>query len=456
MLSAYLNSWKIPELRKRIVFTFGVVLLCRVTANIPCPGINPVALAQIFSGKSGGIMDTLNLFSGGAMQKFAVGALGIMPYISASIIMQLMTPVIPTLEKMVREGEAGRQKYNQIVRYVAVFICLIQGSIFAKTMMDPGKFGLGDGVSPVIDPGLWFIVRTVITLTAGALFLMWLGEMITERGIGNGASLIITINILARLPGSMANLYRFLWQGAAGWGSVGIHMIGLLAMFLLVCAATIALTQGMRRIPIRYAKRQAGRGGVSAGSTSYLPLKVNYAGVMPIIFGGAIMMFPAMITRYAVAGATPWKPQALWSWLATVFSYGNTGYVICYGVLILAFAFFWVANQFNPIQIADDLQKRGGYVPGIRPGNPTADYLDHTMTRITVAGATFLLCIAILPMFLYQSFQIPMEVAQFFGGTSLLIVVGVTLDTMRQVEAHLLSRHYDGFLSKGRLRSRRG
>jgi preprotein translocase subunit SecY len=458
MLSAYLNSWKIPELRKRIVFTFGIILLCRVTANIPVPGVDASALAELFGSQSGGgVMDMFNLFSGGALEKFAVGALGIMPYISASIIMQLLTPVIPTLEKMVREGEAGRQQYNQISRYVTVGICIIQGGIFAKAMSDPGQFGISGGASGVVlHPGFWFMVRTIITLTAGALFIMWLGEMITERGIGNGASLIITINILGRLPGSMVNLYTHLRSsgGGASWGFFGIRLLGLLAMFLLICAATIALTQGMRRIPIRYAKRSSGRGGAAAGSTSYLPLRVNYAGVMPIIFGGAIMMFPTMLARWAASNG--WPPAALWSWLAIFLNYGDAGYLCCYGALILAFSFFWVANQFNPIQIADDLQKRGGYVPGIRPGNPTADYLDHTMTRITVAGSVFLLAIAVLPMFLSQSFKIPSNVAQFYGGTSLLIVVGVTLDTMRQVEAHLLSRHYDGFLSKGRLRSRRG
>jgi len=455
MLSAYLNSWKIPELRKRIVFTFGIILLCRVTANIPVPGVDASALSSVFGSQGGGLMDMFNLFSGGALEKFAVGALGIMPYISASIIMQLLTPVIPTLEKMVREGEAGRQQYNQITRYVTVGICIIQGGIFAKAMSDPGQFGIGDGARVVLNPGLWFMVCTIITLTAGALFVMWLGEMITERGIGNGASLIITINILGRLPGSLWNLYTYLRSdGGAEWGFFGIRVIGLLTMFLLVCAATIALTQGMRRIPIRYAKRSTGRGGVAAGSTSYLPLRVNYAGVMPIIFGGAIMMFPSMITRLGVT--KEWWPIPFWNWLAHFLSYGDTGYLLCYGGLILAFSFFWVANQFNPIQIADDLQKRGGYVPGIRPGNPTADFLDHTMTRITVAGSIFLLIIAVLPMFLSQGFRIPADVAQFYGGTSLLIVVGVTLDTMRQVEAHLLSRHYDGFLKKGRLRSRRG
>ena len=454
MLSAYLNSWKIPELRKRIVFTFGIILLCRVAANIPCPGVNAAALAKMFGDKGGGgMMDMFNLFSGGALEKFAVGALGIMPYISASIIMQLMTPVVPSLEKMVREGEAGRQRYNQITRYATVGICIIQGTIFAKAMSDPAHYGISDVTNIVAHPGLWFIVRTVITLTAGALFVMWLGEMITERGIGNGASLIITVNIIGRLPASVKNLYLFLVSDAPGFGAVLVYLVLLLTMFLLVCGATVALIQGMRRIPIRYAKRMVGRGGMAVGANNYLPLRVNYAGVMPIIFGGAIMMFPGMLTRLAVTRG--WWPKGSWIWVAHALAYGEAGYVICYGALIVAFSFFWVANQFNPVQIADDLQKNSGYVPGIRPGSPTADFLDHTMTRITVAGATFLLILAVLPMFLYQSFQIPMGVAQFFGGTSLLIVVGVTLDTMRQVEAHLLSRHYDGFLSKGHLRSRR-
>jgi preprotein translocase subunit SecY len=289
------------------------------------------------------------------------------------------------------------------------------------------------------------VISTVITLTAGAMFIMWLGEVITERGIGNGASIIITVNIVARLPASLQNLWK-LWR--AGGELTVIHVLILLAMFFLVCGATVAITQGHRKIPIRYARRTAGRTGVAAGTTSYLPLRVNYSGVMPIIFAGAILSLPGMLLRVLPSGVA--------ATIAPWFVYGNYRYMLLYAGMILLFSFFWVANQFNPVQIADDLQKRGGYVPGIRPGQPTAEFLDNTMTRVTLAGALFLTFLAVSPMFMAQKFNIPPMIAQFFGGTSLLIIVGVMLDTMRQVETHLLSRHYDGFLKKGRLRSRRG
>lgn len=454
MLSAYSNCLRIPELKKRLFFTFGIIALVRVTSTIPCPGVDPEALAALFRNMNrpgGGFLDMFNLFSGGALQRFAVGALGIMPYISASIIMQLMTPVIPGLEKMVREGESGRQKYNQITRYVTVAICLIQGTMFAMAMMNPERLNMQtQGISVVINPGAGFVIRTVITLTAGAMLLMWMGEMITERGIGNGASLIITVNILARLPAALLTLYKLVRGGAAmgGESMTPIHVMILFAMFFVVCAATVAITQGQRKIPIRYARRTS-QHGAAAGQTSYLPLRVNYSGVMPIIFAGAILMFPGIVLR--LLPPTSWVVQTL----SPLFAYGSGSYLFLYGLMIMLFSFFWVANQFNPIQIADDLQKRGGYVPGIRPGHPTAEFLDHTMTRITLAGALFLTALAVFPMLLADWFNVPMVVAQYFGGTSLLIIVGVMLDTMRQVEAHLLSRHYDGFLQKGRLRSRR-
>jgi preprotein translocase subunit SecY len=401
-------------------------------------------------GGGGGVLDLFKLLSGGGLQRFAVGALGIMPYISASIIMQLMTPVIPGLEKMAREGEHGRQKVNQITRYVTVGICMIQGFMFAGAMMNPEKLGLPAGQGVVLDPGAGFLIRTVITLTAGAMLLMWFGEKITEGGIGNGASLIITVNILARLPTALRNMYDLVVSGGTGVGQQSftpIHVLILFAMFFVVCMATVALTQGHRKIPVRYARRTSALGG-AAGQTSFMPLRVNYSGVMPIIFAGAILMFPGMILR--LFPASSWVQG-----LAPYLAYGSVSYMVLYAGAILLFAFFWVANQFNPIQIADDLQKRGGYVPGIRPGQPTAEFLDRTMTRITLAGALFLTSLAIFPMILSSRFRIPPVIAQFFGGTSLLIIVGVMLDTMRQVEAHLLSHHYDGFLRKGKLRSRR-
>jgi len=452
MLSAYANSFKIPDLRRRILFTFGIIALCRLAANIPVPGVDPKALAELFDEMAnkagGGVLNMFNLFSGGALQRFAVGALGIMPYISASIIMQLMTPVIPALEKMQREGESGRQKINQYTRYLTVIICIIQGSMLAGAMLNPDRLGLPGGRTPVVNPGLPFIVMTVIILMSGAMLLMWFGEQITEKGIGNGASLIITVNIVARLPQALLGMITLVRAGggAGGQNFTIIHVLLMLALFFVVCAATVALTQGHRKIPVKYAKRMAGR-GMAAGQTSYMPLRVNYSGVMPIIFAGAILTFPGMILN-----AIPYTRMHGW---ARFVQWGTSWYMIAYAFMILLFSFFWVANQFNPIQIADDLQKRGGYVPGIRPGQPTAEFLDHAMTRITFAGAVFLTGLAIFPMILGQRFGVPMLVAQFFGGTSLLIIVGVMLDTMRQVEAHLLSRHYDGFLKKGHLRSRR-
>ena len=454
MLAAYGNCMRIPELRRRILFSFGIIALCRLVSNIPCPGVDPNELQKLFDAMAknsgGGMLNLFNLFSGGALQKFAVGALGIMPYISASIIMQLMTPVIPTLEKMSREGESGRQRLTQYTRYLTVAICIIQGTMLARTMANPSALGLPGDARPVINAGFGFDVMTIIILTGGTMLLMWLGEQITERGIGNGASLIITVNIVNRLPQAVFGMITLVRSGGGmGSGSqqfTPVHVMLLVAAFFVVCCATVALTQGHRKIPVKYARRMAGR-AFSAGQTSYMPLRVNYSGVMPIIFASAVLMFPRMILQ--------WIPYTRDHGWASLFGYGSGWYMLFYGIMILLFSYFWVANQFNPIQIADDLQKHGGYIPGVRPGQPTAEFLDYTMTRVTLAGALFLTALAILPMVMGDRLGVPPLVAQFFGGTSLLIIVGVMLDTMRQIEAHLLSRHYDGFLRKGHLRSRR-
>jgi len=387
------------------------------------------------------------MFSGGALQKFAVAALGIMPYISASIVIQLMTPVIPQLGKLMREGDSGRQKISQYTRYLTVLICIIQGSMLAKTMANPEMLGLPSGYHPVIHPGVAFNLSTTLIVMTGTVFLMWLGEQITARGVGNGASMIITIGIIDRLPSALGGMISLVRAGGSSNMQSSftiIHLLILLAMFFFICAATVALTQGHRKVPVKYARNTMGK-GVVAGQTSYMPLRVNYSGVMPLIFASAVLMFPPM-----VLGMIP----ATRSWVQ-LFTYGGIWYMASYGVLILLFSFFWVANQFNPIQIADDLQKHGAFVPGVRPGQPTADYLDHSMTRITFAGAIFLTALAIFPMILSNQFNLPPMIASFFGGTTLLITVGVMLDTMRQIEAFLLSYHYDGFLSKGHLRSRR-
>ena len=464
MLSAYLNCFKIPELKKRLLFTFAMIALVELTAAIPCPGIDPARLKELFgalnsNAGTSGLMGTLALFSGGAMEKFAIGALGIMPYISASIILQLMTPVIPALNKMIREGESGMQQYNFIMRVLTVVVAIVQGIMFSAAMMNPGRLGFGDG-SVVMNPGFGFMLETIIILTGGSMFITWLGEMITERGVGNGASLIITVNIIARIPSALASLYQMVFVGSATGESqlTIVHLLILVVLFIAVTVGAIMLTEGMRKIPVRYAQqRSVGGFGRSAGvQTTYLPLRVNYANVMPIIFAGAILGFVDVVINYLANGNSySWISNGC-RWLSIHLQYGSFGYLLVYAILLMIFAFFWVANQFNPIQIADDFQKNNGYIPGIRPGKATSDFLDHAMTRITLGGAIGLLVLALLPMILANSFlKIPHSIAAFFGGTSLLIIVGVMLDTMRQIQTYLISRNYDGFLSKGILRNGR-
>ena len=452
MLSAYVNCFKIPELKKRLLFTLGLIALVELAKTIPCPGIDPVRLKDLFAdlnrdAGNGGIMGMLNLFSGGAMEQFAIGALGIMPYISASIVLQLMTPVIPALNKMVREGESGIQQYNFIMRVLTVVISVVQGVMFSLAMMR----GIGDSGSVVFNPGLGFIIQTVIILTGGAMFVTWLGEMITERGVGNGASLIITINIVARLPQALTSLYQLVFTGSSTGESqlTILHLLILVVLFVAVTVGAIMLTEGMRKIPIHYVQQRSFGGRSMGSAVSYLPLRVNYANVMPIIFAGAILSFVQMALRY-LGGHTGSKVVY---WLNSLLEYGSLSYMLIYAALLLVFSFFWVANQFNPIQIADDLQKNNGYIPGITPGKATSDFLDHAMTRITLGGAFGLVILAVIPMILATSLQIPHTIAQFFGGTSLLIIVGVMLDTLRQIQTYLISRNYDGFLSKGILRN---
>ncbi len=451
MLSAFTNSFKIPELRQRILFTFGLIFLCRLVAAVPVPGVNASALrafiASVQRGDAGGsFVGMYNLFSGGALENFAIGALGIMPYISASIIIQLMTAVVPTLERLAREGDTGRQKITQYTRYLCLILCLVQGYALAVVMENPMMF---DQVEPIVrNPGWAFRIMAIITMTSGTMLLMWMGEQITERGIGNGISLIITVSIISMLPGAIQaaiNMFRPYETGTAAEYTV-FHLVALLVMLFLVIAGTIAVTQAQRKIPVQYAKRVVGR-KVYGGQSTYMPLRVNYSGVMPIIFAQAILMFPAQLLSRVPSEAVRRFGAAL--------DFGTTWYNALYAFMILFFSYFWVATQFKPVQIADDLKKYGGYVPGIRPGKPTAEFLDRTMTRLTLAGAVFLTIIAVLPMLMAQQFGIPWIVAHFFGGTSILIIVGVMLDTMRQVESHLLTRHYDGFLKKGKLRARK-
>ena len=462
MVSAFLNSVKIPELRRRILFTLGVIVIVRLGAFITTPGVNAAVLQEWFRSAlnddaGGGVATLLNLFSGGALENCAIFSLGIMPYISASIMLQLLTAVIPKLGRLARE-DGGRQKIMQITRYATVALCLVQGYLLAVSFQHPESYqtmlpGITDtigrlGIPLVADLGLSFRIITVLTLTAGTLFLMWLGDQITERGIGNGISVIITVGIVAQLPAALAQAWKtFVPSGETGTSQVNPAILVLMIAFLfLVIAAVIAVTQGVRKVTVQYAKRVVGR-KMYGGQTQYMPLKVNYAGVMPIIFAWALLLFPNMIVSVAFQNSRTARQ------ISDALSNGWPHY-LAMALMIFFFSYFWVATQFQPSQIADDLKKHGGYIPGVRPGKSTSEFLDYTMTRLTFAGAAFLTMIAILPSLLSQGLNVPQITAQFFGGTSLLIIVGVMLDTMRQVETHLIQRHYDGFLRKGRIRGR--
>jgi len=460
VISAFTNTFKIPELRNRVLFTLAVLVVVRIGAAISCPGINAAVIHAWFNAavnrESGGSVAALfNIFSGGALENCAVFSLGIMPYISASIMLQLLTAVIPQLAKMAKE-DGGRQKIMQYTRYATLLLCVFQGGLLAASFENPAKNpflpGITDtiahmGVPLVANPGFAFRITAVLTLTAGTMFLMWLGDQITDRGVGNGISLIITVGIVARLPAALVQAWRtFVPSGAQPNAVSPIVLVFMVAFLVFVIAAVICVTQAQRKITVQYAKRVVGR-KVYGGQTQYMPLKVNYAGVMPIIFAQALLIFPSTIASMAFKNYAPAQK------LAAMLAQGWLHYLL-YGGMIFFFSYFWVATQFQPGQIAEDLKKYGGYIPGCRPGKPTADFLDNSMTRLTFAGAIFLTGIAILPQMLSQKMGIPYITAQFFGGTSLLIIVGVMLDTMRQVETYLIQRHYDGFLRKGRLRGR--
>jgi preprotein translocase subunit SecY len=460
MVSAFANIFRIPELRARILLTFALLVVVRVGAFITCPGVNASVLQHWFdnqlNAQSGGSVAALfNIFSGGSLENCAVFSLGVMPYISASIMMQLLTAVVPTLGKLARE-EGGRHRISLFTRYATIGLCLFQGYLLALSFENPGQSPILSGIDRTIaelgmplvsSPGLLFRLIVVITLTSGTMFLMWLGDQITERGIGNGMSLIISVGILSRFPAGLIQAWKTFVSSEKGSGQISPLVLVLLVVLLFaVIAAVISLTQGQRRISVQYAKRVVGR-KVYGGQTQYMPLKVNYAGVMPIIFAQALLIFPSTIAMMAFRES----PAA--QRFANLLAQGFWHYAL-YAGLIFFFSYFWVATQFQPQQIADDLKKYGGYVPGVRPGMDTARFLDMVMTRLTFAGAVFLLVIAILPQTLSKGLQVPDVTAQFFGGTSLLIVVGVVLDTMKQVETHLIQRNYDGFLKKGRIRGR--
>jgi preprotein translocase subunit SecY len=432
------NIFKIPELKKRLLYTFGLLAVYRVGAFIPTPGIDSQALARYFESVQGTILGFFNMFSGGALEQMAVFALGIMPYISASIILELLTVVVPYLEKLKKEGEQGRKKINQYTRYGTVVLSMIQGLGIAIGLehMEVG----GATIVPV--PGWAFRLMTMLTLTAGTTFIMWLGEQITERGVGNGISLIIFAGIVARMPVAVGRTWTQLRLGEMS----PFLFLGILVLMVAVVAAIVFMETGHRRIPIQYAKRVVGR-RMYGGQSTHLPLKINTSGVIPPIFASSIMVFPATIAQF-VGGK---HPGGILETVVQQLSPGTILYSVLSVLMIIFFAYFYTAIIFNPADVADNMRKYGGFVPGIRPGKKTAEYIDRTLSRLTFVGALYLSFIVILPTYLVQFFHIPF----FFGGTGLLIVVGVAMDTMQQVESHLVMRHYESFIKKGRVKGRR-
>jgi preprotein translocase subunit SecY len=455
--NTFSNCFKIPELKSRIIFTLVVLAICRLAAVVRIPGLDGAALTAFFASRAGSgssVLGMYSLFTGGALEHCAVGALGIMPYISATIIIQLLTAVIPTLSKLARE-EGGRTKIIQYGRYLTVLLCLGQGMVMAIGWENPDKI-FGQGIGQLVlykASNIWFYrIQTMLILTTGTMLLMWLGEQITERGIGNGVSLVITIGILARLPQAAMALKDMFFPGGGAEAKFNFgHAIALVALLAGVIAGVIAITQAQRKVPVQYAQRAVGR-KVYSGGTSFMPLRVNYAGVMPIIFAQAILMFPQKAFQFLGESFS----LKFFREIAVALQEGAFLYILLYALMILFFSYFWVATQFNELQIADDLKKNGGYIPGVRPGQATSEYLHNAMSRITLAGALFLTVIAVIPILMSRVINppIPYAVSTFFGGTSMLIMVGVLLDTMRQMETHLLMRHYDGFLKKGRLKGR--
>jgi len=448
MLNALVNSFKIPELKKKLLITLGLLIVYRIGCYVPTPGINGAELARFFKQISqtqgGTLFGIINMFSGGAMERITIFALGIMPYISSSIILQLLTAVIPALEKLAKEGQVGYQKINQYTRYGTVVLALIQSFFISLWLENPERF---EGLRIVAHPGWSFRLITMLTLTTGTIFIMWLGEQIQERGIGNGISLIITAGIISRIPTALQQLLFLIspQRGAARQ----IEPITLLIMAILLVAvvwSVTLVTQGQRKIPVQYARRIIGR-KIYGGQSTYIPLKVDTSGVIAIIFAQSIILFPATLATFI--------PGATFQRLAQSLSRGHLLYTVVYALLIIFFCYFYTAIVFNPRDLADNMKKYGGFIPGIRPGQPTADFLNYVMTRITLAGALFIVVIAILPDLIMAGLNVPYLVASFFGGTGILIVVGVMLDTIKQIESHLLMRHYEGFIKSGRIKGRR-
>lgn len=450
MFKGFSNAFKIPELRKKILITLGLVAVCRLVSQIPTPGVDWKALqdaiADIRQNSGGGMLDWFDVFTGGALGQCAIGFLSIWPYISAQIVIQLLSSVIPSLEKLKKEGESGRQRLAQITRYLTIVICVVQSWTIATVLLNPQTLGISKQIVVSGSP-LGFRLMTVIGMTSAALFVMWLADQITTFGIGNGGSLIIMINITSRLPHAISAAYSRYFGSTSEHSPVELAM--LLIFGFLVVMGTVLLTQGVRKVAIHATRRSMAMGNTYGMQQTFMPLRVNYTGVMPIIFAQPILQVLGWLFK-----KIPWEPcQAFGGHLSDM---GSATHLIIYAIVIMFFCFFWVATQFNAVDIAENLKKDGSYVPGIRPGMQTAEYLDAVMTRITLIGGTGLLIVAILPQLLSGAFEIPWAISSFFGGTSLLIIVGVALDTLRIMESHLLVRKYEGFLRHGTLRGRGG
>ncbi|MBU0462495.1 MAG: preprotein translocase subunit SecY [Proteobacteria bacterium] len=426
--NSYQNLFKLPELKRKIFITLALLFVYRVGIHVPTPGVDGAALSSFFAAAEGTLFSMFNMFSGGALERFSIFALGIMPYISSSIILELMTVVVPHLAQLKKEGDAGRKKKTQYVRYGTVILSIIQGlgiSVGLESMTSPA------GVAIVPYPGWGFRLVTIITLTAGTSFIMWLGEQITERGIGNGISLIIFGGIVAQMPSAMGNTIRLMTTGELGIFAILI----LIVLMVAVIAAIIYMEQAQRRIPVHYAKRVVGR-KMYGGQTSHLPLKINTAGVIPPIFASSIIMFPTTLAQFT--------NLPIMTTVAAMFSPGTIWYYLLYVGFIIFFCFFYTAVQFNPEDVAENMKKNGGYIPGIRPGKSTSEYIDKVLTRITLGGALYVSAVCVLPTLLMSRFNIPF----YFGGTALLIVVGVSIDTISQIESHLITGNYEGFLGR--------
>ena len=457
---AFANIFRVPDLRKRLLFTLGLLAVYRLGSQIPTPGINLQRWADFFASQQGSIFGFFDMFAGGNISRMTVFALGIMPYITSSIILQLMTVVVPTLEKLQKEGELGRRKITQWTRYLTVILSILQSFGIAQGLMS-----MGQGI--VINPGAGFVVLTILSLTTGSAFIMWLGEQISERGVGNGMSLIIFTGIVVGLPGAIENVYRNVFV-TREWGAITLIM--LLVMMVAVVAFIVLVERGERRIPVQYAKRVVGR-RVMGGQSTHMPLKVNAGGVIPVIFASSILAFPQQLALMSWVKGTPWLSKSL-----AAIQHGEPLYYLLFVTGIIFFCFFYVSIIFNPNEAADNMRKYGGFIPGIRPGRNTADYMNNILTKITVVGGLYLSILCLIPDIMISGIRLHhlplignwidqtaprgllegLNVNFYFGGTSLLIVVGVAMDTINQIEAQLIMRHYEGFTPRsGRIRGRR-